>query len=42
VWEKLAANVSKKTGKLYWHSDSSDELDELPDDVDDDDICTAS
>jgi hypothetical protein len=24
-------------GKLYWHSDSSDELDELLDDIDDDD-----
>lgn len=28
--------LSKQTGKLYWHSGSSDELDELPDDIDDD------
>ena len=28
--------LSKQTGKLYWHSDSSDELDELPNDIDDD------
>jgi hypothetical protein len=27
--------LCKQTGKLYWDSDSSDELDELPDDVDD-------
>src|ERR1700745_934394 len=29
------AFLCKQTGKLYWHSDSSDELDELPDDIDD-------
>jgi hypothetical protein len=28
--------LCKHTGKLYWHSDSSGELDELPDDIDDD------
>ena len=28
--------LCKQTGKLYWHSDSSDELDELPDDIYDD------
>lgn len=28
--------LCKQTGRLYWHSDSSDELDELPDDIDDD------
>jgi len=28
--------LSKQTGKLYWHSDSSDELDELPNDINDD------
>jgi hypothetical protein len=30
------AFLCKQTGKIYWHSDSSDELDELPDDIDDD------
>jgi hypothetical protein len=30
------AFLCKQTGKLYWHSGSSDELDELPDDIDDD------
>ena len=29
------AFLCKQTGKLYWQSDSSDELDELPDDIDD-------
>jgi hypothetical protein len=29
------AFLCKQTGKVYWHSDSSDELDELPDDIDD-------
>jgi hypothetical protein len=29
------AFLCKQTGKLYWHSDSSGELDELPDDIDD-------
>jgi hypothetical protein len=28
--------LCKKTGELHWHSDSLDELDELPDDIDDD------
>jgi hypothetical protein len=28
--------LNKQTGKLYWHSDSSDELDELPEDIDGD------
>jgi hypothetical protein len=32
---KHQALLCKQTGKLYWHSDSSDELDELPDDIDD-------
>jgi hypothetical protein len=27
--------LCKPTGKLYWHSDSPDELDELPDDIED-------
>jgi hypothetical protein len=31
------AFLSKQTGKLYWHSDASDDLDELPDDIDEDD-----
>ena len=30
------AFLCKQTGKLYWHSDSLDELDEVPDDIDDD------
>ena len=30
------AFLSKRTGKLYWHSDSSDEFDEPPDDIEDD------
>ena len=29
------AFLCKQTGKLYWHSTSSDELAELPDDIDD-------
>jgi hypothetical protein len=29
------AFLCKQTGKLYWQSDSSDELDELPDDIPD-------
>jgi hypothetical protein len=29
------AFLCKQTSKLYWHSDLSDELDELPDDIDD-------
>jgi hypothetical protein len=29
------AFLCKQTGKVYWHSESSDELDELPDDIDD-------
>ena len=29
------ACLCKQTGKLYWQSDSSDELEELPDDIDD-------
>lgn len=29
------AFLCKQTGKLYWDSTSSDELDELPDDIDD-------
>lgn len=29
------AFLCKQTGEVYWHSDSSDELDELPDDIDD-------
>jgi len=28
--------LCKQTGELHWHSDSLDELDELPDDIDDD------
>jgi len=27
--------LCKQTGELHWHFDSSDELDELPDDIDD-------
>jgi hypothetical protein len=27
--------LNKQTGKLYWHSDLSDEMEELPDDIDD-------
>jgi len=28
--------LNKQTSELYWRSDSSDDLDELPDDIDDD------
>ena len=31
------AFLSQRTGQLYWHSDATDDLDELPDDIDDDD-----
>ena len=30
------AFLCKQTGKIYWHSELSDDLDELPDDIDDD------
>ena len=30
------AFLCKETGNIYWHSEFSDELDDLPDDIDDD------
>ena len=38
------AFLCKQTGKLYWQSDSSDELDELPDDIDDEEkyVCASA
>ena len=30
------AFLCKRTGTIYWHSELSDDLDELPDDIDDD------
>jgi hypothetical protein len=30
-----SAFLCRKTGEMFWHSDSSDELDELPEDIDD-------
>src|SRR6059058_5017111 len=30
-----AAYLCKETGKIYWHSDLADDVEELPDDVED-------